>query len=293
MYKHLSAMVLLSIVASNHARAEINVMDHSDVMQVISVRNNSSQPVTFTRTANTCVYDSPASFTVAANSSTTIQAKNKWWDTGLDNCYATQHVIAYQDAANAGNTFSVQQFNNSSLLACLDIKYNIIFWIHQAICPLATGSVFAPTNSDSNSNGLNCPADAEHCPPTDNNSNTQWFGFAIEKPDDFSVVIDNDTQSSLDCLLTDLNRKTDRNACTQVMTTVGASKSSITLPGLCGSIYYRAADRVNVQLLCYVSGSNYVKTKSWSEVKSNTTYVYNSSVIPVHGVKPLATAKAK
>jgi hypothetical protein len=278
------SIAVLTIVAlcSSPAAAIIDVFGTFKFTQQVRVRNNTGQPVTFVRGEVVCASQSPDSFTVAANGSAEITIEQKHWDTGLDDCYATHHTIAYHDSNNDKNSFRIQQYDNSDQWACLDIKYNIVAWINQAICPEAHGSVFGPVNDDSDpavvcNNGIctpSCPPGAEYCPPSDDGRSVEYFGFVIENPVDFSVVVDNDTNGSLDCNLTDLANKTDRNECVTSQPTVGPSKTAITLKGSCGSNFYRPSDRTNVILLCYTSGTNGTNLQSWTPVTNGSTYVY-------------------
>jgi hypothetical protein len=257
------------------AMAIINVLDHSSFNQYIAIQNQTGQPMTFVRSAMVCVSASPDSFTVGANSTVTITVTQKYYDTGLDNCYATHHNITYQDSANSNSMFRIQQYNNSDQYACLDIKYNIIFWINQAICPEATGEVFGPTNSDQYL-VVNCAGGIPNCPPSDNGSTAEYFGFLIMNPPPFTVTLNNQNQGQgVDCIFTDLNNKTDRNSCVVAYPSVNpGSKSAISLGGTCGNKFYRLSIRTNVQLLCYLSNTVYQGVKTWVPTTNGATYVY-------------------
>lgn len=232
------------------------------------------------REETVCASQSPDSFTVPANGSAEITIEQKHWDTGGDNCYAAHHTIAYHDSNGDGNWFRIQQYASSDAWACLGIEYFAVLWIPQAICPEAHGSVFGPVNDDKevcNDQGIckpDCPPGADYCPPYDDGRSVEYFGFVIEDPVDFSVVVDNDSQRALDCNLTDLDNKTDRNECVTSQPTVGPSKTSITLKGACGGNFYRLGERTNVSLLCYTSGTNGADLQVWTPAKNGTTYVY-------------------
>lgn len=279
----MKSVVVLVVAAfcSRPAAADINVFGSFKFTQQVRVHNDTSQPVTFVRGETVCASQSPDSFTVPAGGNAEITIEQKHWDTGLDNCYATHHTIAYHDSNNDKNWFRIQQYDSSDQWACLDIKYNIIAWINQAICPEANGSVFGPVNDANDvcnpATGIcmpDCPPGADYCPPHDDGNSVEYFGFVIENPVDFSVVLDNDSSDVLDCNLTDLANKTDRNDCVTSQPTVGSSKTAITLKGSCGSSFYRPADRTNVILLCYVSGTNGQNLQSWTSVTNGSTYVY-------------------
>ena len=275
------AVLAIALLCASPAAADINVFGSFKFTQQVRVRNNTSQPVTFVRGEVVCASQSPDSFTVPANGSAEITIEQKHWDTGLDDCYAVHHTIAYHDVNNDKSGFRIQQYDSSNQWACLDIKYNIIAWINQAICPEGYGSVFGPVNDDNDvcnpAAGTctpDCPAGADYCPPHDDGRSVEYFGFVIENPVDFSVVLDNDTNGSLDCNLTDLANKTDRNECVTSQPTVGPSKTLLTLKGACGSNFYRPSDRTNVILLCYTSGTNGTNLQSWTPVTNGSTYVY-------------------
>lgn len=278
---------VICTLCCNPAVADINIFGTFKFTQQIAVRNNTDQAVTFVRGDTVCASASPDSFTVPANGSTEITVEQKHWDTGLDNCYATHHTIAYHDARNEKSGFRIQQYDNSNQWACLDIKYNIVAWINQAICPEGFGSVFGPVNEDGGDGSqpvgwdgvhgsapIRCPDGAPHCPPSDDGKSVEYFGFVIENPLDFTVIVDNDTTESLDCSLTDLANKTDRNECVTNQPTVGPSKSAITLKGACGSNFYRLSERTNVLLLCYLSGTNGDHLQSWTPVTNGSTHIY-------------------
>src|SRR5262249_12130523 len=82
---------------------------------------------------------------------------------------------------NAGNAFRIQQYNNSSDQACLNITFFGI--ASQAICPEFTGVVSGPsTNSDDN--GVSCPPGVPACPPENGGDALgspyyEFFGFAV------------------------------------------------------------------------------------------------------------------
>jgi hypothetical protein len=260
----------------SHALAVINVMDHPSFNQYIAIQNNTGQAMTFVRTAMVCVSASPDSFTVGANSGTTITVTQKYSDTGLDNCYARNHNTTYQDSANSSNMFRIQQYASSNDYSCLDVKYNAIIWINNAVCPEATGKVFGPIGDTPS---VSCSDGVPNCPPRDDATPAEYFGFVITNPPPFAVTINNHNQGQgLDCVFTDLNNKTDRNSCVISYPSVGAGvKSAVSLAGTCGNKAYRLSVRTNVQLVCYLSNTVYQGAKTWVPTTNGATYDYPSA----------------
>ncbi len=269
-------LVALTFTAwCSRALAVINVMDHPSFNQYIAIQNNTSQAMTFVRTAMICVSASPDSFTGGANSATTITVAQKYSDTGLDNCYAAHHNITYQDSANSSNMFRIQQYASSNDYSCLGVKYNAVIWINNAVCPESTGKVFGPYN-DGNSPVVSCSDGILNCPPRDDGSPAEYFGFVIMNPPPFTVTINNKNQGQgLDCVFTDLDNKTDRNSCVISYPSVAAGlKSAASLDGTCGNKTYRLLLRTNVQLVCYISNTVYKGAKTWVPTTNGATYNY-------------------
>lgn len=67
--------------------------------------------------------------------------------------------------------FSVRQFDNSSDPNCYDIKFNIVFWINQAVCPVMTGTIAGPVSTQSQPDRItgrpgrvtDCPGGMDFC----------------------------------------------------------------------------------------------------------------------------------
>ena len=222
----------------------------------LTVKNGTDAPVTFNRIANTCVPDAPESFTVGVGETWTATVTQKHRDDGLDNCYVAHHSIVYADAASAGNTFGVQQYNNSSDPACLDITIFVLATVGQAICPVAQGSLSGPTSIIQFAPGsqephvvTSCPGDLPGC--RDQWGRTQVFGFYISLPEAFTVTAVNGTGSvDMTCTLNDQAAVQDANACvTENASVPVGGQAAMSLAGSCGK-YYRLADRTNVQLEC-------------------------------------------
>ena len=257
----------------SQALADINVVDHLSFNQYIAIQNNTGQAMNFVRTAMTCVSASPASFTVGANSGTTITVTQKYSDTGLNNCYMVNHNITYQDSANSSNMFRIQQYSSSNDYSCLDLKFLVVMWINNAVCPEATGKVFGPVGTTST---VSCSGGVPNCPPHDNGSTAEYFGFVIMNPPAFAVTINNKNQGQgLDCVFTDLDNKTDRNSCViSYPSVLPGLKSTISLDGTCGDKAYRLSLRTNVQLVCYLSNTAFEGPKTWVPTANGATYDY-------------------
>lgn len=280
---NVSVVLIAAALCCDPAAGGIKIGSTQKFTQQIAVRNTTGQAVTFVRGETICASVSPDSFTVPAGGVAEITVEQKHWDTGLDNCYARNHTIAY-DVENGNSGFRIQQYGSSNEVGCLDLTYFAVLWIPNAICPEAWGSVSGPVNYDANDPSApwcpkfpcapKCPDGAPYCPPSDDGSSVEYFGFAIENPQDFTVVLDNDINGQLDCNLTDLDKKTDRNECVTSQPTVGPSKSAITLKGSCGANFYRLSERTNVILSCYTSGTNGDKLQSWTPLTNGATYIY-------------------
>lgn len=288
-----SAFVLaLAVSGAVPARAQhIEIgPDALSYKTTITIKNGTDSPVTFNRASNTCVPDAPESITLAANESKTFSVTQKHSDDGLDNCYLAHHSITYQDAADIGNTFGVQQYGNSSDPACLDINIFVVFYIGQAICPVASGSVSGPTSwiyfnpgSQDPHVGTTCPGDISYCRGYGANRE-MFFGFYVSKPAAFAVsVVNADPAIAIDCVLTDLANAKDANACVSVSATVAiGAEGQLSLAGYCNK-FYRTQDRTNVQLECTApfhvtsGGAGSSLTVPWPNVTNGGTYTFSGS----------------
>lgn len=250
----------------------------------LTVKNGTDGPVTFRRIANTCVPDAPESFTLGPGETWSATVTQKHSDDGLDNCYLTHHSIVYEDAANAGNTFGVQQYDNSSDPACLDISIFVIAPIGQALCPVAAGSLAKPTSaiyfnpgSQVPQVGTTCPGDMSNCRAQVGRN--QAFGFYISRPEAFSVTAANGNGAvGMDCVLTDLAVAQDGNACVaESMSAPPGGEVVLSLGGSCGK-FYRISDRTSVQLECATplhrleNGGLTSNSQRWQAVADGGTY---------------------
>jgi hypothetical protein len=248
------------------------------------LKNGTDAPVTFNRIANTCVPDAPASFTVGPGETWSASVTQKHSDDGLDNCYLTHHSIVYEDAANAGNTFGVQQYGSSDDVACLDIKIFVIVPVGQAICPVTQGSLSGPKSfmyfnpgSQTPQVRTTCPGDMTSC--RGGGGRGILFGFYISKPEPFTVTAVNGNPTiAMDCVLTDLTAEADGNACvTETANILAGAQAAMTLGGSCGK-FYRIADRTNVQLTCQTpmhqqqGGASVGATSQWQNIAEGSTY---------------------
>ncbi|MFO1144237.1 MAG: hypothetical protein U1E59_18035 [Amaricoccus sp.] len=250
----------------------------------LTVRNGTDAPVTFRRIANTCVPDAPETFTVGAGETWNATVTQKHSDDGLDNCYLTHHSIVYEDAANAGNTFGMQQYDNSDDPACFDLKIFVLVPVGQATCPVAQGSLSKPTSgiyfnpgSQVPQVGTTCPGDLSNCRAQVGRN--QAFGFYISKPEAFSVTaVNGNSLVAMDCVLTDLAAVQDGNSCVSETGSVPpGGKASLSLAGSCGK-FYRISDRTNVQLQCATplhrleSGALSSNAQKWQSVSDGGSY---------------------
>lgn len=172
----LAALIVAIPGWTNAARAEININGHYHIDTIITVRNATSNDITFNRTASVCSPQAPASFVAKANSDTVITVPEKYWDTGFDNCYAKYHNIVYTMAGDPKSFIQVHQLLSSNNYACLDIKEYILFWINYAICPAAGGRVV--TAGTANGGGVYCPPNTPQCPPLQGAASNS-FGFLV------------------------------------------------------------------------------------------------------------------
>lgn len=181
----ITAVLMLTLAGVSVARAQ-QVYDYPPIevgpakgelsyFTEVIVKNGSDAPVTFNRTANQCVLDAPESFTVGAGQTHSFTVEQKQWDTGLDNCYAAHHRLAYQDAAQSGNSFDIQQYNSSDQPECLGITFFIIFPVAQAICPETTGRIAKVHIYDGPK--IVCPGGMPVCRAQ--GGRTQTFGFYV------------------------------------------------------------------------------------------------------------------
>ncbi len=246
--------------------------------------NGTDGPVTFNRISDNCVPDAPESFTVAAHDSWSVTVTQKHSDDGLDNCYLSHHSLVYEDAANAGNTFGVQQYDNSGDPACLGIKIFVIFRVGQAICPVTQGSLSGPKSvmyfnpgSQTPQISTTCPGGIAQC--RSQGGRTQMFGFYISNPEPFTVTAANgNTAAGMDCVLSDQAWPQDNNSCvTDAVGVQSGGQAVLSLAGSCGK-FYRLADRTNVQLLCTIpvhrleSGALSGQTAEWPNVANGSSF---------------------
>ena len=283
------ALALVAL-AAHPAGAEGNFaqipIDPSDLSYTtaITVSNGTDSPVTFNRASDTCVPDAPASITVPANDSTTISVTQKHSDDGTDNCYLAHHSITYQDAADIGNTFGVQQYGNSGDPACLDIKIFVIFQIGQAICPVASGSVSGPKSwiyenpgSQEVNVGTTCPGGTSNC--RGQSGREMYSGFYISRPETFAATAANgNTAVDIDCVLSDVTNAADANACVAASATVPlGGQAQLSLAGYCNK-FYRLEDRTNVELTCTApvhklpNGALVGNEQQWPNVANGGTF---------------------
>lgn len=126
----------------------INVMNGNMTYPMqLALKNGTDKPAVFALIEDTCIEGAPPYFTVNPGETWSATVIQRHYDQGVDNCYATPHGITYQDASNLANTFSVRQFDNSGDPNCYDIKFNIVFWINQAVCPVMTGMIAGPVST--------------------------------------------------------------------------------------------------------------------------------------------------
>jgi hypothetical protein len=261
-------------------------IDPSDLSYttVITVTNGTDSEVTFNRASNTCVPDAPQSITLPANGSARIRVTQKHSDDGVDNCYLAHHSVTYQDAADIGNTFGIQQYGNSNDPACLDIKIFVIFPIGQAVCPIASGSVLGPKSQIYENPGsqevnvaTTCPGNTSDC--RGQSDRTMAFGFYVSRPEAFAVTaVNGNTAVAIDCVLSDATNAADDNACVSTSATVPlGAQAQLSLAGDCNR-FYRLADRTNVQLICtapvhrLANGAMVGNSQAWPDVTNGGTF---------------------
>jgi len=183
----LSLMLSLNTFAQNPKRQkhfkpiEISPSELS-YYTMLSLRNGTDSSVTFVLGPNHCVVDAPASFTVEANGTWSHIFTQKHKDTGLDNCYGSNHSLIYQHSKDPNTRFGLEQSNSSGNYACLDIKIFVGFMMGQAICPVATGKTTGPTSKHI-VNTLDvlttCPDGVPLC--REQFGRTMQFGFLLSK----------------------------------------------------------------------------------------------------------------
>lgn len=146
----------------------------------LSLQNSTDSPVTFVLGQNHCVIDPPASFTVEAHGSWSQTFTQKHWDTGLDNCYGSNHSLIYQHSTDPNTRFGLEQSNSSNDPTCLGIKIFVVFMMGQTICPLATGHITGPESTLTRGGVYTtCPDAVQDC--RDQVGRTMLFGFELSK----------------------------------------------------------------------------------------------------------------
>ncbi len=179
-FGRLAACLVALFAWSGDAIAQINVMGNFRIDFYITVRNATSTDVEFKRTTAVCTVNPPDSFIAKANSDTTILVQQKYWDTGLDNCFAKYHNTVYSVANNPYAFIQIQQHLSSNNYACINLKEFIIFWINYAICP-QTGVLPQIVTAGTKNYNLYCPGNVPYCPPAVGSSQVK-FGFLITGP---------------------------------------------------------------------------------------------------------------
>lgn len=278
---------LLLLVLTDPAGAIIDKLDFPSFPSNITITNTTASSVTFVRVSQICASSSPDSFTVAGHTSTSIQVIQKYYDTGLDNCFAAGHDILYQDQGNPANSLRIIQRPGTNQQFCLSVK---ALFVSIGQCPEATGNVLGPANGEGSFTSVSCPPSIQNCPPwegAENGTPNQNFGFVITDLPPFVVMLKNPSSNPLACSLVDLNNKTDRNDCVRLEVDANPGLTRFSLPAICPNKAYRLADRTNVQLLCYIDGTNANGQQTWVPTTHDATYTYAPSrTRPVILTKP-------